>query len=82
MAKQRLRKIKIRFCELDDAWGLAYPDAWEIHLDHRLDDKTLIDIATHETVHVVAPDLSEEATDRIGRHVADVLWRLGFRRDE
>jgi hypothetical protein len=31
---------------------------------------------------VVAPDLSEEATDRIGRHVADVLWRLGFRRDE
>jgi hypothetical protein len=61
---------------------MAYPDQWRIELDDRLSDKTLIDIATHETVHVVAPDLSEEATDRIGRHVADVLWRLGFRRDE
>jgi hypothetical protein len=82
MSKQRLRKVKIKFRRLADAWGLAHPDSWEIHLDSRLDDKTLIDIATHETVHVVAPDLSEEATDRIGRHVADVLWRLGFRREE
>lgn len=82
MAKQRLKPIKIKFRRLENAWGLAYQDAWEIHLDDRMDDKTLIDIATHETVHVVAPDLSEEATDRIGRHVADVLWRLKFRREE
>jgi len=61
---------------------MAYPEEWRIELDPELDDKTLIDIATHETVHVVAPDLSEEAADRIGRHVADVLWRLGFRLEE
>lgn len=77
-----MRKIKINRNRNPGCWGLAFPGEWRIELDPELDDKTLIDIATHETVHVVAPDLSEEATDRIGRHVADVLWRLGFRRDE
>jgi hypothetical protein len=77
-----MRKVRYRFKRNPGVWGLAFPDEWRIELDDRLHDKTLIDIATHETVHVVAPDLSEEATDRIGRHVADVLWRLGFRRDE
>lgn len=77
-----MRKVRIAWKRNPGVWGLAFPDEWRIELDDRLHDKTLIDIATHETVHVVAPDLSEEATDRIGRHVADVLWRLGFRREE
>lgn len=77
-----MRKVRYSFKRNPGAWGMAYPDEWRIELDDRLSDKTLIDIATHETVHVVAPDLSEEATDRIGRHVADILWRLGFRREE
>jgi hypothetical protein len=47
-----------------------------------MDDKTLLDIAIHETAHVVCPDLSEEAVDRIGKHAADVLWRMGFRRED
>ena len=77
-----MRKVRFRFKRNQGVWGLAFPDEWRIELDPHLDEKTLIDIATLETVHVVAPDLSEEATDRIGRHVADVLWRLGFRREE
>lgn len=77
-----MRKVKFRFKRNIGCWGMAYPDEWRIELDPYLDEKTLIDIAVHETTHVVAPDLSEEATDRIGRHVADVLWRLGFRREE
>ena len=77
-----MRRISIKRKRNKNAWGMAYPDEWRIELDPELDDKTLIDIAVHETVHVVARDLSEEATDRIGRHVADVLWRLGFRREE
>ena len=77
-----MRKVRIARKRNPGCWGMAYPEEWRIELDPELDDKTLIDIATHETVHVVAPDLSEEATDRIGRHVADVLWRLGFRREE
>ena len=77
-----MRKVRFKFKRNSGCWGMAYPDEWRIELDPYLDDKTLIDIAVHETTHVVAPDLSEEATDRIGRHVADVLWRLGYRREE
>lgn len=77
-----MRKVRYSFRRNPGCWGMAYLSEWRIELDPELDDKTLIDIATHETVHVVAPDLSEEATDRIGRHVADILWRLGFRREE
>lgn len=77
-----MRRVRFRYKRNPGCWGMAYPQEWRIELDPELDDKTLIDIAVHETVHVVARDLSEEATDRIGRHVADVLWRLGFRREE
>lgn len=77
-----MRKVRYRFKRTPGVWGLAFPDEWRIELDPYMDEKTLLDIAIHETTHVVAPDLSEEATDRIGRHVADVLWRLGFRREE
>jgi hypothetical protein len=77
-----MRKVRIARKRNPGCWGLAFPAEWRIELDDRLSDKTLIDIAIHETAHVVAPDLSEECVDRIGRHCADVLWRLGFRKDE
>lgn len=77
-----MRKVRFSFKRNPGVWGLAFPDEWRIELDPDLDDKTLIDIAVHEATHVVATDLSEECVDRIGRACADVLWRLGFRREE
>jgi hypothetical protein len=77
-----MRKVRYRFKRNPGVWGLAFPDEWRIELDDRLHDKTLLDIAIHETVHVVAADLSEECVDRIGRQCADILWRLGFRKEE
>ena len=40
----------------------------------------MLDIAIHEAAHVVAPDLDEATIDRLGRHTADLLWRMGFRK--
>jgi hypothetical protein len=77
-----MRKIRYRFKRNPGCWGMAYPQEWRVELDPALDDKTLLDIAIHEAIHVVAPDLSEEATDRIGRHCGELLWRLGFRRED
>ena len=77
-----MRKVRIARKRNPGAWGLAFPDEWRIELDDRLHDKTLIDIAVHETAHVVIPDLDESAVDRLGKHVADVLWRLGFRKED
>ena len=77
-----MRKVRFQFKRNPGVWGLAFVEQHRIELDPYLDDKTLIDIAIHETTHVVAPDLSEECVDRIGRACADVLWRLKFRREE
>lgn len=73
---------KIRYCHKRNrgVWGLAYPQEWRIELDPEMDDKTMLDIAIHEVAHVVLPDLSEAQVDRLGRHAADILWRLGYRR--
>lgn len=77
-----MRKIRIAFKRNPGVWGLAFPTEWRVEIDPELDDKTLLDIAVHETAHVVIPDLDESAVDRLGKHVADVLWRLGFRRED
>jgi hypothetical protein len=77
-----MRKIRYRFKANPGVWGLAFPDQWRIELDPALDDKTLLDIASHEVTHVVIPDLDEAAVDRLGKQIADVLWRMGFRRED
>lgn len=77
-----MRKIRIARKRNHGCWGMAYPKQWRIELDPHIEEKTLLDIATHEVTHVVLPMLDEEAVDLLGRHVADVLWRLGFRLHE
>ena len=76
------KRIRIRKIKSDAVWGLALHDKREIHLDERMDDKTLLDIASHETLHIELPDMDESAVDRAARSIADVLWRLGFRQEE
>lgn len=76
-----MRKVRFKHKRNAGAWGMAYPAEWRIELDPDLDEKTLLDIAVHEVTHVVIPDLDEAAVDRLGKHVADVLWRLGFRQE-
>lgn len=74
-----MRKIRIVRKRNPGMWGLAHIEARKIELDPGLDEKTLLDIAVHEVVHVECTDLDESAVDRIGKSAADVLWRLGFR---
>lgn len=82
MARKRLQQIRIDWRRQGDAWGRAFNEEWRIVLDPRLNAKKLLEIATHETVHVVLPVLDEAAVETLGRQVADVLTRLGFRRTE
>ena len=77
-----MRKIRIKRKRNPGCWGMAYPEKWLIELDPELDEKTLMDIAIHEATHVVLPVLDETAVDTLGKQVADVLWRLGFRIDD
>lgn len=84
MPKKRFRfpHIRIVFGALPQDWGYMYPNEWTIYLDKRMEDKLLLEIAAHETAHVVLPVLDETAVELLGKHVGDVLFRLGFRRLE
>ena len=77
-----MHKIKVRWIRSRHVWGLAIPHKKTIYLDDRMDDKTMLDVASHEVIHICFPDLSEESVNEAGKTIADVLWRLGFRREE
>lgn len=82
MARRRFRKIKVEWQEMRTTWGLAYPDEYKIILDPRMDDATVLEVASHEVAHIICPYLEEDAVELLGRHIGDVLARLGFRRIE
>lgn len=73
-------RIRIKWIKSDKVWGRADVSKRVIELDHRMDDKTLLDIVVHETAHIVLPIVDEDAVETLGKQAADVLWRLGFRR--
>jgi hypothetical protein len=75
-------RIKIRWMKSEKAWGYASPAKNTIYLDHRMEPKTLLEIASHETIHQLFPYLDERAVDGAGKTLADVLWRIGFRLKE
>ena len=80
--RKPLRPIRIAWVKSNLRWGCAFPDEHRIEIDPRCCDKTLLNIAVHETTHVLLPVLDESAVEALGNHAADVLWRMGFRRME
>lgn len=61
---------------------MAYPAQNRIEIDPALDDRTEMDIAIHEGLHVIFPMIHEDAIDEAGKSLADLLWRLGYRRGD
>lgn len=60
---------------------MAYPAQWRIEIDPQLEPKTEMDIALHEGLHCLFPEIPEEKVNDAGKTLADLLWRLGFRRE-
>ena len=75
-----MRRIRFVHKRNKGCWGLAHADRWRIEIDPDLEDRTHMDIAIHEGLHCLFPDLSEEAVNQAGITLADLLWRLGYRR--
>lgn len=76
------RPIKIVWRKSPKVWGLADHTKHTIWLDPRMDDKTLLEIAPHEIIHILFPMLDEEAAELYGKHCSDVLTRIGFARNQ
>lgn len=61
-------------------WGLCDYPGRTITLHESMSGERLLEITAHEVAHAVNPKLSERDVEQIGRAVAKVLWRDGWRR--
>lgn len=62
------------------AFGLAFQDYNEIHIDSRLTKKDYLTIVVHELLHIYFKDLPEEDVVDISTKMSDNLWKLNFRK--
>jgi hypothetical protein len=70
-------KVTVRMGKL---LGFAELGASIVTIDPRQSQKEMLDTAVHEGVHVAFPTLSEEEVERAALIIAQVPWKLGFRR--
>lgn len=80
MAKRR--KIRVKYMKLGrtKAWGWADLTRKVVELDERLKGKKHLEILTHEVVHLLLPDATEEQVEEISINLTQVLWSEGYRR--
>ena len=55
------------------------PVGGQIALDPRQPESELLDTAVHELLHDACPYLEEYAVEVYGSHIADALWKMGWR---
>jgi len=79
---KRFPHLRIVWETLPHHWGYVYPNKWTVYLDKRMDDKTMLEIAAHEVIHKIIPNIDEATVDLAGKHIADVLTRIGFARNQ
>jgi len=95
MSKKRTTpRIVYRYLGKEQAWGQAYPHYKKpiIEIDPRLGAKRMLEVICHETLHIALPHLTdhppkskaykkgEAEVDRLGKALADVLWKDGYRK--
>lgn len=74
------RRIRYRHRKNRGCYGKAFYESWTIDIDPRLGGETHLSIAIHEGLHCLYPDLDEQSVNSAGNVLADLLWRLGYRR--
>jgi len=77
-----MRRIFYKLRRNRGCWGKAWPDERRVEIDPELDQKTMLDIGLHEGLHVLFPYLPEDQVNDAGTSLADLLWRLGYRRKD
>lgn len=54
----------------------------EIRISTRLGEQDTLETIVHEVLHAADFDKKEEWADDVGRNLARLLWRLGYRRKD
>lgn len=75
----RVERDDLRYANI---WGLCDYPGRKITLESTMNDSRLLEITVHEVAHAVHQKLSERDVELIGKAVAKVLWRDGWRRTQ
>jgi hypothetical protein len=86
-SKEKLEYLKINykyknlgFVKGGKVLGFAYIGEDRIELDKSLEGKELLEIFVHEAGHNIFPRKAESEIDFMGKTIADLLWRAGYRK--
>jgi hypothetical protein len=79
---QKRKAVKVIWRKLgkEKAWGQATVGENLIEIDPRLGAKRQLEVLCHEQGHLTFPHLSEAEIDRLGKDLADLLWRQNYRK--
>lgn len=77
-----MKRIRFKHRRNRGAYGMAYPDQHRIEIDPKLDERLEMEIGLHEGLHVLFPWMAEEIVDHSAKVLADLLWRLGYRKKD
>jgi hypothetical protein len=75
------RSIHVEYKKLarTKAWGWAHHDGFYIEVDERVKGKKKLEIITHECLHLLFPEASEEEIERKAILLINTLWKQGYR---
>jgi len=79
-----LKRIKVLYRKLgkEKAHGLAHLGENMIEIDNRLSGKKHLEILTHESLHILFPEMSEEEIELKSIILTNTLWAEKYRRTD
>ena len=81
MAKTRKLKVVYKDLRKFKVWGFATPGG-AIEIDRAAKGVKHLEIIIHEALHILAPDLSEDAVKDKAAIITRTLWGEGYRRTD
>ena len=74
--------MRVRYSKLgrEGVWGFAHYEDNSIELDLRLKGKKHLEILTHEALHLLNKEATEEEVERVSIELTNLLWKQGYRR--
>ncbi len=79
-----MKKTKVEYKKLRTVWGYAFVNENKIalwdQLKHRKYAKKHLEVLIHEKLHIMFPDLAEDAILAHGKDLSQFLWENGYRK--
>jgi len=80
----KLKLVNRFIYETDNCMGQCWPHTKKhiIEIDPRQSPKDYLDTIIHESLHELFPNKKESVINRSGTSIANLLWKLGYRKEK